>query len=66
MEAVQTANSPSFETVWAILQEVAQSQKETDRQMKETTQRIEESQKETNRQMKETTQRIEESQKETA
>jgi len=52
MEAVQTANSPSFETVWAILQEVAQSQKETDRQMKETTQRIEESQKETDRLLK--------------
>jgi len=37
MEAVQTtANPPSFESVWAILQEVAQSQKETDRILKET------------------------------
>jgi hypothetical protein len=46
MEAVQMAdgsNTPSFETVWAILQENAlqmrelkESQKETDRQMKET------------------------------
>jgi hypothetical protein len=43
METVQTANPPSFESVWAGLQEVkqilkenAEQQKETDRQMKET------------------------------
>ena len=42
MPATQTAshpadgNPPSFESVWAILQEVAQNQKETDRQLKET------------------------------
>jgi len=36
MEAVQTANPPSFETVWALFQEVAKRQEETDRQMKET------------------------------
>ena len=36
MENVQTANPPSFETVWAILQEVAQSQKDTERLLKET------------------------------
>jgi len=49
MEAVQTTNSPGFDTVWAILQEVAQSQKETarrqeetDRQMKETDRKINE------------------------
>ncbi|MDR0320783.1 MAG: hypothetical protein LBI28_04700 [Treponema sp.] len=42
MEATQTANPPSFETVWAILQEVGEKQKETDRQrMKETEERIE-------------------------
>jgi Holliday junction resolvase-like predicted endonuclease len=36
MEAVQTqAEKPSFETVWAALQEVAAMQRETDRQMKE-------------------------------
>jgi hypothetical protein len=54
MEASQTANPPSFETVWAILQEVGkkqeeltESQKETDRivkenalQMKETDRRL--------------------------
>ena len=40
MEATQTANSPSFETVWAILDRVSkkqeqltESQKETDRQI---------------------------------
>jgi len=53
MEATQTvkhpqdATTPSFETVWAILQEVgkkqeelAKSQKETDRQMKESAARL--------------------------
>jgi len=42
MEAVQTANSPNFETVWAILQEVAQSQKETAKRQEETAKRQEE------------------------
>ena len=52
MGAVQTANSPTFESVWAVLQENAQgmkelreSQKETDRLIKE----LRESQKETDR-----------------
>ncbi|MCL2442160.1 MAG: hypothetical protein FWD13_01690 [Treponema sp.] len=36
MQAVQTASTPSFETVWAVLQEVAERQKETDRMQKET------------------------------
>ena len=64
MEAVQTANSPNFETVWAVLQEnaallkeVAEQQKETDRQMKETDRKMQETDrqmKETDRQMKET------------
>jgi len=31
MPATQTANPPSPETVWAILREVAEQQKETDR-----------------------------------
>jgi len=35
MPAIQTVEKPNFDTVWAILQEVAKSQKETDRQMKE-------------------------------
>jgi len=35
MEAIQTANPPSFESVWSILQEVAKSQKEFDREMRE-------------------------------
>ena len=33
MPAAQTVEKPNFDTVWAILQEVAQSQKETARQM---------------------------------
>jgi len=36
MEAVQTANSPSFETVWAALQENAQGMKELRESQKET------------------------------
>jgi len=36
----QDAHQPSFETVWAALQEVAERQKETDRQMKETDRRL--------------------------
>jgi hypothetical protein len=58
MESTQTANPPSFETVWAILQEVgkkqeelAESQKETDRQMKESAARF-------NREMKESAARL--------
>ncbi|MCL1867418.1 MAG: hypothetical protein FWF72_00485, partial [Paludibacter sp.] len=35
MEATQTANPPSFETVWALFQEVGEKQKETDRIVKE-------------------------------
>jgi uncharacterized FlaG/YvyC family protein len=35
MEAVQTVEHPTFETVWAALQEVARNQKETDRILKE-------------------------------
>jgi Holliday junction resolvase-like predicted endonuclease len=51
MEAAQTnVESPNFETIWAILREVAASQKETDRIIKETTA----SQKETDKQLKET------------
>ena len=33
MEAVQTVNPPSFETVWAVLQEVAKRQEENARQI---------------------------------
>ena len=41
MEATQTIepsarNTPSFDTVWALVKEVAENQKETDQQMKET------------------------------
>ena len=40
MPATQTANPPSFESVWALLQEVAQNQKETERILKEDSQRL--------------------------
>ena len=57
MEITQTANPPSFESVWAILQEVGKKQeelveiqKETARQMKE----IEEQRKKTEEQRKKT------------
>jgi hypothetical protein len=55
MEAVQTTepsrNPPTFESVWAALQETARRQEESYREMKE-------SQKETERQMKESSQRL--------
>ena len=35
METLQTANAPTADTVWAMLQELAASQKETDRIVKE-------------------------------
>jgi len=35
MPATQTANPPTPESVWALFQEVHESQKETDRMMKE-------------------------------
>ena len=56
MEATQTASPPSFESVWAILKEVAESQRGTDRMIKE----LKESQKETDRQMKETDRQMKE------
>jgi hypothetical protein len=67
MEATQTANPPTFESVWAGLQEIrlilkenaesqAERQKETDRQMKETDRQM----KETDRQMKEADRRMKE------
>ena len=58
MESTQTANPPSFETVWVILQEVgkkqeelAESQKETDRQMKESAARLDRQMQETDRRL---------------
>ena len=42
MEATQPANPPSFETVWAILQEVAKRQEETAKRQEETAKRQEE------------------------
>jgi len=42
MGAVQTANPPSFESVWAILERVSKSQEETDRIVKENAQGMKE------------------------
>jgi hypothetical protein len=68
MEAVQTANPPDFEIVWANLREITESQKENAiqlkkmrKQQKETAKRQEETDrqmKETDRQMKETDRRL--------
>ena len=49
MPETQTTNPPTFESVWALVKEVAENQKETDRQLKET-----------DRQLKEDTQRLKE------
>jgi len=59
MGAVQTANPPSFESVWALIQENA---KQHEREMKE----IRERQKETDRIMKESAERHEREMKESA
>ena len=60
MPATQTTEKPNFDTVWAIMQENAQhlkelreSQKETDRLMKESQKEAAERHKEMDRQMKE-------------
>jgi hypothetical protein len=50
MGSTQTAEKPSFESVWTLLQEISERQKETDRIVKENA----EQQKETARQMEET------------
>jgi len=52
MEAAQTANPPSFETVWAALQETDRILKENALRQEETNRQIREAQKETDRQIK--------------
>jgi hypothetical protein len=54
MPAIQTANPPTFESVWAALQETDRIVKENAKEMKE----FRESQKETERLMKEDSQRL--------
>jgi flagellar motor protein MotB len=58
MEAAQTINPPTFESVWATLQEVAAMQKETDRIMRENAAKFDLQMKETDKQMKETDKKI--------
>jgi len=40
MEAVQTTNPPSFESVWALFQDLGKKQEETDRIVKENAKQI--------------------------
>ena len=56
MPATQTANPPSFESVWALIQENAQGIKELRESQKETARQMEE----TDRKMKETARQMEE------
>jgi hypothetical protein len=65
MPATQTANAPSFETVWALMQENAlqmkelrESQKETERIMKENAERQKENAERLDREMKESAERL--------
>ena len=68
MEVVQTrVEQPNFETVWAALKEVAELQKETDRQMKENQREAaEQRQKEAAERQKEIDRQMKESQREAA
>jgi len=59
MPETQTTNPPTFESVWAILKEVAENQKETDRIIKE----VGKKQEETDRQLKETDRIVKETSK---
>ena len=65
----ENSNAPTFETVWALLKEVAENQKETDRQLKEsrkeTDRQLKESREETDRQMREAKQRMKEAEQHT-
>jgi hypothetical protein len=60
MENTLNMQPATPETVWAILQEVAKSQKETDRRMQETDRLMQETGRETDRRMKETDHRMKE------
>jgi len=65
MEVAQTANPPSFETVWAALQETDRILKENALRQEETNRQIKEAQKETDRLIKETIQETDRQLKET-
>jgi len=58
MEATQTASPPSFESVWAALQETDRIVKENAREVKEALKETARRQEETDRQMKETDRQI--------
>jgi hypothetical protein len=65
MEAVQTANAPTFETVWAALQETDRILKETARETREAQRETDRIIKENARRQEETTREIKEAQRET-
>jgi len=60
MEVTQTTNPPTFESVWALVKEVTESQKETARMIKELRESQRESQKEVAERQKETARQMEE------
>ena len=64
METIQTHEKPSFETVWATLQENAQQLKETERILKENADRFDRQQQENAQQLKETERIMEKNAKE--
>ena len=61
MNTVQNVEPATPESIWAILRELAVSQAETDRRIKETDRILSEKQAETDRQMKETDRQMKES-----
>ena len=60
-----TARKATLEDAWEIVRELGKAQKETDRQLKESSFELKEAQKETDRQLKETSFELKEAQKET-
>jgi len=67
MGDVQTRiEHPTFETVWAVLQDVAQRQRETDRIIKETDRQLKENADRLSREMKESAERLNREMKESA
>jgi len=65
METVQTANAPSFESVWALVQGLGKKQEETERIMRESAECCAEIRKETERIKRETAESCAEIRKET-
>ena len=58
METTRTVEHPTFETVWATIQDLAEQQKENARQMKEDTRKMNEESAKIKREMKESAERL--------